>query len=89
MVVLFLHNGGIYAFFWHGELIKGTSAKAALERGTKIKRFLRKSSVFFQFYTIFHFTEFCTMRYFEFLNSVLTKNLEMDSSFLEFFISKF
>jgi hypothetical protein len=47
MVVLFLHNGGIYAFFWHRELIKGTSAKAALERGTKIKWFLRKSSVFF------------------------------------------
>jgi hypothetical protein len=49
----------------------------------KIERF------FFQFYTIFHFTEFCTMRYFEFLNSVLTKNLEMDSSFLEFLFQNF
>jgi hypothetical protein len=47
MVVLFLHNGGIYAFFWHRELIKGTSAKAALERGTKNQTVFEKIERFF------------------------------------------
>jgi hypothetical protein len=38
-------------------------------------------SFFHDFYTILHFDEFCRTRYFDFLNSVLTKNLEMDSNF--------
>jgi hypothetical protein len=33
------------------------------------------------FYTILHFAGFCRMRYFDFFNSVLIKNLEMDYSF--------
>jgi hypothetical protein len=41
---------------------------------------------FHDFYTILHFDEFCSTRCFDFLNSVSTKNLKMDSSFLEFFI---
>jgi hypothetical protein len=36
---------------------------------------------FFIFHTFF--AEFCRIRYFKFLIFVLTKNLEMDSSFLE------
>jgi hypothetical protein len=44
---------------------------------------------FSDFSNIVHLTEFCRTRYFEFLNSVLTKTIEIDSSFLEFFISKF
>jgi hypothetical protein len=45
--------------------------------------------LFHNFYTILHFDEFCRTRCFEFLNSVLTKNLEMDYSFFRLFISKF
>jgi hypothetical protein len=37
----------------------------------------------------FAFAEFCNICYFEFLNYVFTKNLEIDSSFLKFFISNF
>jgi hypothetical protein len=37
---------------------------------------------FFWFLHHFHFNKFCRTHYFEFLNSVLTKNLEMDSSFV-------
>jgi hypothetical protein len=33
------------------------------------------------FYTILHFDKFCRTRCFEYLNSVLTTNLEIDSSF--------
>jgi hypothetical protein len=33
----------------------------------------------------FHFDEFCRPRWFNFLNSVLTKNLEVDSSFFRIF----
>jgi hypothetical protein len=46
-------------------------------------------SFFYDFYNILHFDEFCRTCCFEFLNSVLTQNLEIDSSFLELFISKF
>jgi hypothetical protein len=53
--------------------------------GTQIELF----SFFFYFYNILHFDEFCRTRYFEFLNSVLHKNLEVYSSFLDFFISNF
>jgi hypothetical protein len=42
---------------------------------------------FHDFYNIMNFNEFCRTRSFEFLNSIFTENLEMDSSFLEFFIS--
>jgi hypothetical protein len=47
-----------------------------------------KEPIIFFFFLDFAFIEFCRVRHFEFLNSVLTKNLEISSSFLEFFISK-
>jgi hypothetical protein len=43
---------------------------------------------FFAFHTILHFDEFCRMHYFKFLNSVLTKNLEIHSNFFRVFILK-
>jgi hypothetical protein len=49
---------------------------------------VKKINGVFYFLNIFYFVIFCRMRYFEFLNSVLIKTLEMDSSFLEFFILK-
>jgi hypothetical protein len=36
----------------------------------------------------FHFTEFYRSRYFEFFNSVLTKNVAMDSNFFRIFYYK-
>jgi hypothetical protein len=48
-----------------------------------------KIEQFSNFYTILHFYEFCRTRCLEFLNSILTKYLEIDSSFLEFYISFF
>jgi hypothetical protein len=68
---------------WPRELIKGTSAKEARRGGTK-----KLSSFLFLggFYTIFYFTEFCITRYFNFFNSVLIKNVEMDSSFFYNFL---
>jgi hypothetical protein len=39
--------------------------------------------------TILHFAEFCKARYFKFLNSVLIKNLEIHSSFLDFLFQNF
>jgi hypothetical protein len=41
--------------------------------------------LFYDFYTILHFDEFCRVRDFKFFNSIFTKNLEMNSSFFEFF----
>jgi hypothetical protein len=51
---------------------------------------VKRGAVFFfhDFYTILHFDEFCRTCCFEFLNSVLTKNLEMDSSFFRIFYFK-
>jgi hypothetical protein len=48
-------------------------------------------SIFFLFCfsNDFAFAEFCSMCYFEFLNSVLIKNVEMDSSFLYNFYFNF
>jgi hypothetical protein len=43
---------------------------------------------FHNFYTILHFDKFCRMRCLDFLNSVLTKNLKMDSSFFRIFYFK-
>jgi hypothetical protein len=51
----------------------GTNAKVVLER-------VNKKSNIFLFYTIFHFGQFYRTCYFEFLNSVLIKNLKRDSS---------
>jgi membrane-anchored protein YejM (alkaline phosphatase superfamily) len=42
----------------------------------------------FYFLNIFYFVIFCRMRYFKFLNSVLIKTLEMDSSFFRIFYFK-
>jgi hypothetical protein len=50
--------------------------------------FLRKTERFFAFNIILHVDEFCIMRYFDFLNSVLTKNFKIDSSLFGIFISK-
>jgi hypothetical protein len=45
------------------------------------ERFLIKPSGFFHdFYTTSQFDEYCRTRCFEFLNFILIKNLEMDSS---------
>jgi hypothetical protein len=44
---------------------------------------------FHNFYNILNFDEFCRMCSFEFLNLILTKNLEIDFSFLEIFILNF
>jgi hypothetical protein len=44
---------------------------------------------FHDFYNILNFDKFCRMRSFKFLNSVLIKNIEIDSSFFRIFISKF
>jgi hypothetical protein len=49
----------------------------------------RALDFFYDFYTILHFDEFCRTCYFKFLKSVVTKNLEIDFSFLVVFISKF
>jgi hypothetical protein len=58
--------------------------------GTKNWTVFDKTKRFFSyFYTIFQFTKFSTTRYIEFLNSVLTKNLETDSSFFWIFYFKF
>jgi hypothetical protein len=40
----------------------------------------RNQTIFNDFYTILHFNKFCTMYYFDFFNSVLTKNLKIHSS---------
>jgi hypothetical protein len=67
-----------------------------IEEGTETEGFSLKSPSFHEtimtfffhdFYNIMNFNEFCRTRSFEFLNSIFTENLEMDSSFLEFFIS--
>jgi hypothetical protein len=44
--------------------------------------------VFFGFPNIFYFIEFYSTCYFEFLNSILTKNFEIDSSFFRIFYFK-
>jgi hypothetical protein len=48
-----------------------------------------KESVGFSpaFHTILHFNEFCRMRYFKFLNLVLTKILKIHSSFCRIFFN--
>jgi hypothetical protein len=78
--------------FWPWELIKGHQCQSSAGEGErKTERFLRKllgfcrSFLFFWFLHNFHFAKFCRTRYFEFFNSVLAKNLEMDSSFFRFF----
>jgi hypothetical protein len=48
-----------------------------------------KEPALFFFSLGFPFTEFCSMRHFEVLNSDLTKNLEIGSSFFRIFISNF
>jgi hypothetical protein len=49
---------------------------------------MKKINGVFYFLNIFYFVIFCRMRYFEFLNSVLIKTLEMDSSFFRIFYFK-
>jgi hypothetical protein len=49
---------------------------------------VKKINGVFYFLNIFYFVIFCRMRYFEFLNSVLIKTLEMDSSFFRIFYFK-
>jgi hypothetical protein len=49
----------------------------------------RPFSFFPWFSFSFIFAEFCSLRHFEVSNSGLIKNLEIGSSFLEFFISIF
>jgi hypothetical protein len=44
---------------------------------------------FHNFYTILHFDEFCRTQCFKFLNLVLAKNLEIESSFLDFLFQIF
>jgi hypothetical protein len=54
--------------------------------------FLENQTVFFfqDFFNIFQFAEFSRTRYFKFLNSVLTKHLEIDSSFFKiYYLKKF
>jgi hypothetical protein len=52
------------------------------EEGTKIERITRKIiMVFYDFCNILNVDEFCRMHSFKFLDSNLTKNLEIDSSF--------
>jgi hypothetical protein len=43
--------------------------------------FSRAVFIFLSFSNIFNFSDFCRICYFKFLNSVLTNNLEMNSSF--------
>jgi hypothetical protein len=45
-------------------------------------------SYFFCVFNSFDFVKFYSTRYFEFLNSILTKNLKMDSSFFRIFYFK-
>jgi hypothetical protein len=49
---------------------------------------VKKINGVFYFLNIFYFVIFCRMHYFEFLNSVLIKTLEMDSSFFRIFYFK-
>jgi hypothetical protein len=65
--------------------------KARAYWGTRVACGLDSSFLerFSYFSHIFHQVNFCRMCYFNFLNSILIKNLEMNSSFLEFFISNF
>jgi hypothetical protein len=44
---------------------------------------------FHDFYNILNFDKFCRMRSFKFLNSLLIKNIEIDSVFLEFLFQNF
>jgi hypothetical protein len=55
----------------------------------EIERFLIKSYDFLFLTPFFCFDEFCRMCCFEFLNSDLTKNLEIDSSFFRIFYFNF
>jgi hypothetical protein len=54
-----------------------------------LKELKSSGFLFFYFYNILHFDEFCRTHYFEFLNSVLHKNLEVYSSFFRIFYFKF
>jgi hypothetical protein len=53
----------------------------------KLGGFWEKWVVFFfrNFFNLFHFVEISRMHYFKFFNSILTKNPEIDSSFLRIF----
>jgi hypothetical protein len=75
---------------------RNRSLEAGIE-GIEIERFSLKTArflskpidflfSFYEFYIILHFDEFCRTRCFKNFNHVLTKNLEIDSRFLEFFI---
>jgi hypothetical protein len=83
VVALFLQDRGICVFFPASGDDKGHKCQCtAGERERKTEQFSRKPSgfLFFWFLHHFHFTEFCRTCYFEFLNYVLTKNLEIESS---------
>jgi hypothetical protein len=49
----------------------------------------RSISFFHDFYNILHFDEFCSKFCLEFFNSILTKYLEIDSSFFIFYFKIF
>jgi hypothetical protein len=51
--------------------------------------FSRAVFIFLSFSNIFNFSDFCRICYFKFLNSVLTNNLEMDSSFFLKYLKNF
>jgi hypothetical protein len=69
---------------------RGTSAEVVLALEDKVLRLLPYKEpvdfLFSDFSNGFDFNEFCRVRDFEFLNFVLRKNLEMDSSFLDFLL---
>jgi hypothetical protein len=71
---MFIPAGADVHLFRPWELIKGTSAKGSTrEEPWKLE----------------YFAKFCRTRYFEFLNSILTKTFETNSNFFRIFISKF
>jgi hypothetical protein len=75
---------------------RGSGAQDIEEETSRSKRALKELELtarflsiffFYVFYNILHFNEFCRTCL-EFLNSVLSKNLEIDSSFFRFFYFK-
>jgi hypothetical protein len=76
---------------------RGSGAQDIEEETSRSKRALKEVELtarflsiffFYVFYNILHFNEFCRTCCLKFLNPVLSKNLEIDSSFFRFFYLK-
>jgi hypothetical protein len=88
MVALFLQDRRIYVFILAFRVDMHFAFISVL--GELLTHVIRCLSDFFCFYTIFHFTEFCMMCYFKFLNFVfLSKILKWTLIFRIFYFKIF